>query len=101
GEQYLPRVYRESVYGPPASAPGVLIGRLDAVHADALDAGGLPPQPLADDLEASGVRAALPLVRVEEPGGRWLLTDQAGPSAWWLARESGAIAIYKPRATRA
>jgi phage tail-like protein len=109
-DHYLARVYREVVYGAAADSPGELVHRLDTEHAAALDTGGSLPPALVSALEASGAEAKLPAVRVEQPGQRWLLTDQAGGSAWRLVREtirrdSGAteesIGIYRPRATRA
>lgn len=109
-EHYLARVYREVVYGAAADSPGELVHRLDAAHTVALDTGGSLPPALTAALAASGADATLPAVRVEQPGQRWLLTDQAGGSAWRLVREtirrdSGAteesIGIYRPRATRA
>jgi phage tail-like protein len=101
GEQYLPRVYRETVFGAAADAPGVLLQHIEASHAVALDAGGVPAGPLAAALQASGVGAALPVVRVEQGGRRWLITDQAGQSAWRLALDGDAIGVYQPRATQA
>lgn len=101
GEHYLPRVYREIVFGAAAEAPGELVERIDETHATALDAGDTPSDPLAAELHASGARAALPVVRVEQAGSRWLLTDEAGRSSWRLVREHESIGIYRPRATQA
>jgi phage tail-like protein len=101
GEHYLPRLYREIVFGAAAEVPGELVERIDGAHAGALDAGGTPSDPLAAAFHASGARAALPVVRVEQAGSRWLLTDRAGPSAWRLVRENDSIGIYRPRATPA
>ena len=107
-ERYLPRLYRESVFGPAASAPGVLTGRIEPAHAAALDAGG----PLGDVLRA---RLLLENVRpgpaasllVESPAQAWLLRDAAG--GWRLRREiqsngaatTDSIAVYRPQATPA
>ena len=108
-EHYLPRLYREVVHGAAAEAPGELVDRIGRDHAEALDAGGTPSALLAAALETSEADPALPFVRVEDPGRRWLLTDQAGASAWRLVRETvrengrdeESIGIYRPRATRA
>ena len=101
GEHYLPRLYREIVFGAAAEAPGELVERIDDAHAAALDAGGTPSELLAAELQAAGARATLPSVRVEQAGSRWLVTDQAGPSSWSLVRQTGAIGVYRPRATQA
>lgn len=101
GEQYLPRLYRETIFGAAADAPGVLVERIDAAHAAPLDAGGVPSDALAAVLRSAGVEATLPVVRVEETGRRWLATDQAGQSAWRLALDEASIGIYQPRATQA
>jgi phage tail-like protein len=108
-EHYLARLYREVVHGAAAESPGELVDRIDPAHATALDAGGTPPAALSAELEASGADPELPFVRVEQAGRRWLLTDQAGASAWRLVRETvredgreqESIGIYRPRATRA
>ena len=102
-------VYREVVHGAAAESPGELVDRIAPAHAAALDAGGAPSAALAAELEASEADPALPFVRVEQAGRRWLLTDQAGASTWRLVRETiredgreqESIGIYRPRATRA
>jgi phage tail-like protein len=100
-EHYLPRLYREIVFGAAAEAPGELVERIDAAHAGALDSGGTPPDGLAADLRAAGAAATLPAVTVEHPGARWLVTDRAGQSSWRLARDGESIGVYRPRATQA
>ena len=100
-EHYLPRYYRETVYGAAADAPGDLVARIDDVHVAALDAGGVPASELAEGLQATGLRLVAPAVRVEQPGRAWLLTDDAGGNAWRLAREASTIGIYRPRSTPA
>ncbi|MDM0011744.1 phage tail protein [Variovorax sp. J22P168] len=111
-ERYLPRVYRESLFGDAALAPGIGAGRIEIAHAAALDAGG----PLDDTLRArlmlAGLRpGAAASVTVERSGQAWLLReagDAAG--AWRLRRESEPrpdgsrldfVAIYQPQATPA
>ena len=101
GEHYLPRLYRETVFGAAAEAPGDRIEQIGDTHAAALNAGGTPPEPLAAALQTAGATATLPLIRVEQPGRQWLLTDQAGQSAWRLVRDHDSIGIYRPRATQA
>ena len=101
GEHYLPRLYREIVFGAAAEAPGERLDRIDDTLAASLNAGGTPTAPLAAALQAAGVGATLPVVRVEEPGTQWLLTDQASQSSWRLLREPDAIGVYRPRATQA
>ncbi len=108
-EHYLARLYREVVHGAAAESPGELVERIAPAHTGALNAGGTPSAELTAALEASGADATLPSVRVEQSGRRWLLTDQAGASAWRLVRETirqdgreeESIGIYRPRATRA
>ena len=108
-EHYLARLYREVVHGAAAESPGELVDRIGRDHTEALDAGGAPSAVLAAALEASGADTTLPFIRIEEEGRRWLLTDQAGASAWRLVRETvrengrdeESIGIYRPRATRA
>ena len=39
-DRYLPRVYRESLFGDAATAPGVVVGRIESSHVAALDAAG-------------------------------------------------------------
>jgi phage tail-like protein len=108
-DHYLARVYREVVYGPAADSPGELVHRLDSGHVVSLDTGGALPPALSAELQAAGAAATLPVVTVEQPGQRWLLTDRAGGAAWRLVRETAgeggraqdSIGIYRPRATRA
>lgn len=107
-DRYLPRVYRESLFGDAALAPGVGAGRIEIAHAAALDAGGALDDTVRARLMLAGVRpGATALVTVERAGQAWLLRDAAG--AWRLRRETelqGAtnmdfVAIYRPQATPA
>lgn len=107
-DRYLPRVYRESVFGDAALAPGVDAGRIEIAHAAALDAGGALDDTVRARLMLARIRpGAAASVTVERSGQAWLLRDAA--SAWRLRRETdtgGAvpvdyIAIYQPQATPA
>jgi phage tail-like protein len=100
-EHYLPRHYRETVHGTAADAPGDLVERIDTEHVAALDAGGVPSPALVERLQATGLTLAAPVIQVEHPGRAWLLTDAAGRDAWRLVRETDAVGIYRPRASRA
>ena len=99
-DRYLPRLYRESLFGDAAHAPGVALAQIDATFAADLDAGGTPSTTLRARLAvvnvATGPAAA---ITVESAGQAWLLQD--GASAWRLALTAGAIAVYQPQATPA
>ena len=102
-DQYLPRVYRETLFGEPAQAPGELLDRMELSHSAALDSSGTLP--IAGALLAR-LKLAIPdldqaLVTVEQPGAAWLLRDVSGRRAWRLTHDDGAIGIYRPQASRA
>ena len=98
-DKYLPRLYRESLFGEAAQAPGELLARIDVAHAATLDSGVLSPA-LRARLLLEDIRPG-PAARVvvERPQALWLLRD--GAAAWRLAQEDGAIAVYRPQATPA
>jgi phage tail-like protein len=99
-DQYLPRLYRETVHGAPALAPGERLDDLEEVLAPQLDAGGAPSGAVADRLAHAGLRlGSAAAIRVERPGHAWLLED-AG-RAWPLRQEANAITLYRPTATPA
>ena len=120
-DHYLPRLYRETLYGAAAEVPGEPVGVLGA---------GLPT-PRVDDIAAAldardpaapGLQAALALLpdsawddaggmpvalalQVDAPGSRWRLVDAAGGRVWHLWRDpsatAGGIGVWRPRATPA
>jgi len=105
-EHYLPRLYRETVFGPPARQPGPRLGSVlrepsPAVLA-ALDAGQLPADPaLAYPWASEGA-----MLQTEAPGQLWLLRD-AG-QAWRLRLEpdpagsaATVLGLYRVQATPA
>ena len=91
-DQYLPRLYRESLFGDAAQAPGSPTGSPDQVSqtgqieptfAPALDAGGAPADALRARLMLAGVATGpAATITVESPTQAWLLRD--GASAWRL-----------------
>lgn len=101
-DQYLPRLYRENVFGAPAAAPGVQIGAIEPTFAAALDAGGTPSAALRARLQLAGLAladgAALEVVAASRA---WLLRDPASGRAWPLRRSAAEIALYRPQATPA
>ena len=95
-DQYLPRLYRESLFGDAATAPGERVGEIETTHAAELDAGGTPAAALSDRLAAEHIElSAAATVTVERAGQLWLLRD--GGSAWRLATEPDAIGVYRPQ----
>lgn len=101
-EQYLPRVYRETLFGDPAQQPGELIDRIDEAYGTGLDAGGTPAPDLAPRLVEAGIQLTVGAqVVVETAGSSWLLLDGASGRNWRLRREPHAIGIYRPLASPA
>lgn len=101
-EKYLPRVYRESLFGDPAEQPGELIDRIDEAYAPALDMGGSPDADLVERLAQSDILLGdTAEVLVEKTGSSWLLIDGASGRSWRLRRESWAVGIYRPLASPA
>jgi phage tail-like protein len=101
-DQYLPRLYRESVFGAPAAAPGNLLGTIEPTFGPALDAGGAPTSALAARLRLAGVTTGeAATIEVEKPANHWLLRDPQSGHAWRLRSDTGGIGLYSPRATPA
>jgi phage tail-like protein len=105
-DQYLPRLYRESRHGAPALEPGERVSDLGIAHTPALDAGGVPDDPLLASLAQVGAAGSTPRISVEEPGDRWLVRDAASGRAWRLRREEPTglgptIGVYRPQASPA
>ncbi len=101
-DHYLPRLYREALFGDAAREPGELLGRLDETALPALDGGGAPGTGLRTKLQrAAGLEPGpAAQITVERTGAMWLLQD--GASAWRLAAlPGGEIGIYRPQATPA
>jgi len=101
-ERYLPRLYRESLFGDEATAPGERLGEIERHHRTVLDAGGPLPAALRARLGLPPLALALSeraAVTVEAPGQGWLLRD--GAAAWRLMTEPAAIGVYRPQATPA
>jgi phage tail-like protein len=101
-EQYLPRVFRESLFGAAAVAPGELLDRIEPSFAASLDVGGTPSAALlarlatADVVPGAGAR-----VLIERAAGSWLLLDGTSARSWRLCLEDGAIGVYRPQSSRA
>ena len=99
-DQYLPRLYRESLFGEAAAAPGERIAQIEADHAAALDAGGRPSAGLRARLALEQIRPGrAAMIVVERAHELWLLRD--GASAWRLTREPGGIGVYRPQSSPA
>lgn len=101
-DQYLPRLYRESVFGGPAAAPGELLGTIEPTFGAALDGGGPAAPALRARLQLAGLALSeVAQVEVEAPAQRWLVRDVLQGRAWRLASDDAGVGIYRPRATPA
>ena len=101
-DQYLPRLYRESVFGAPATSPGELLATIEPTFGAALDAGATPTPALRARLQLTGLALGeVVQVEVESPAQAWLLRDVVSARAWRLQADTTGIGVYRPRATPA
>lgn len=101
-EHYLPRVYRETLFGDAARAPGEALDSIDEGYATALDLGGAPQAALVERLSEGGIEVgAGATVDVERAGRSWLLRDGPSARSWRLLLQGHAIGVYRPQATPA
>lgn len=99
-DHYLPRLYRESLFGAAATAPGEEVARIDGLFGADLDAGGPLSDVLRARLHVAGVNPGeAAAVTVEAADAAWLVAD--GRAAWRLRREGQVIVVYRPRASAA
>ena len=96
-DQYLPRLYRESLFGDDAALPGERIAEIETTHAAALDAGGVPL-----DGVARSARSANRSVSAQRQWWSSSVRASSGccataASAWRLAMEPEAIGVYRPQ----
>ena len=101
-EQYLPRIYRETLFGDAAQLPGERLDSVDEGYALALDVGGAPDVALLLRLATSGIVVSDGAqVVVEHPGRSWLLRDGGSARCWRLLLDGHAIGVYRPQASPA
>jgi phage tail-like protein len=101
-EQYLPRIYRETLFGDVAQQPGERLDSIDEGHAAGLDIGGEPDVALLLRLATGGIDVSDGAqVVVEHPGRSWLLKDGGSARCWRLLLEGHAIGVYRPQASPA
>jgi phage tail-like protein len=99
-DRYLPRLYRESVFGAAANAPGERIARIDNSFGNELDAAAAPGPALRARLALERIQLGVGAAIVtEDAGSAWLLRDAGG--AWRLRSENDGITVYRPGATAA
>ncbi len=97
-DNYLPRLYRESVYGDLARLPGERVADLNLDLEAELNLGGVPAATLLDPLAQAGVRlGSTAIIEIGQAGKSWLLRDAS--QVWHLRLEQSAIAVYRPQAT--
>lgn len=101
-EQYLPRLYRETLFGEPAQVPGERVDSVDEGYAAFLDMGGEADPSLLERLARGGIAVGEGArVDVERAGRSWLLRDGRSARCWRLLLQGHAIGVYRPQATPA
>ncbi len=101
-EQYLPRIYRETLFGDAAQLPGEWLDSIDEGHAAGLDLGGEPEVALLLRLATGGIEVNDGAqVVVEHAGRSWLLRDGSSARCWRLLLDGHAIGVYRPQASPA
>ncbi|QHE85168.1 phage tail protein [Hydrogenophaga sp. BPS33] len=101
-EQYLPRIYRETLFGDEAQVPGERVDSIDEGYAGGLDLGGLAEPDLVERLAIGGLAVGEGArVDVERAGRSWLLRDGTSARSWRLVLKGHAIHVYRPQATPA
>jgi phage tail-like protein len=99
-ERYLPRIYRETVFGEAAALPGAEVARIEEHYAAGLDTAGDLPIALRARLKVAGIMPD-PAARIttEKAGEAWLVRDLS--TAWRVRRVADGLALYRPQATPA
>lgn len=101
-EQYLPRTYRETLFGDAAQQPGERLDSVDEGYAAGLDTGGAPEVALLLRLATGSITVSDGAqVVVEHPGRSWLLKDGGSARCWRLRLDGHAIGVYRPQASPA
>lgn len=101
-EHYLPRIYRETLFGDAAQLPGERLDSIDEGHAEGLNAGGTPDVALLLRLATGGIQVSDGAqVVVEHTGRSWLLRDGGSARCWRLLLDGHAIGVYRPQASPA
>jgi phage tail-like protein len=107
-DQYLPRIYRETLFGDAATAPGQRLAQIDTSFSTGLDAGGAPSASLRARLALEQITLGPQAIVTVELGNEiWLLRD--GRNAWRIVRETvgsgagstGVLALYSPQSSPA
>lgn len=103
-DQYLPRLYRETLHGAPALLPGEQVGEIDDEAIAQLDTGGNAAPALIAELRQAGANVGpASEIRVLDAGDAWRIDDRASGRSLQLRRDTRTerIALYRPAATPA
>ncbi|MDP2074333.1 phage tail protein [Hydrogenophaga sp.] len=101
-EHYLPRIYRETLFGDAAQQPGERLDSIDEGYAAGLDAGGTPDVALLLRLATGGiVLSDGAQVVVERAGRSWLLKDGGSARCWRLLLDGHSIGVFRPQSSPA